>query len=84
MASEAPASVWLVRPSTYIRLPRTEGPREQLDDLDGATRDAVSHQHEGASLLDGQEVRKLNLIPAGRPDGSRGLISGPNEQITGG
>lgn len=25
------ASIWLVRPTTYLRLPRAEGPRKQLD-----------------------------------------------------
>ena len=75
------ASIWLVRPSTYLRLPRTEGPRAQLDDLDGATRDAEWHEHEGVWLLDASGVRKLNVLPNGRPEGSRGLFSGPIEQI---
>jgi len=77
------ASIWLVRPSSYLRLPRTEGPRQQLDDLDGATRDAEWHEHEGAWLLDGNGVCKLNVLPAGRPAGSCGLISGPIEQMAG-
>jgi hypothetical protein len=77
------ASVWLVRRATYLRLPRTERARTQLVDLDGATRDAEWHAHEGAWLLDGYGVRKLNLLPAGRPEDSRGLFSGPIEQISG-
>lgn len=77
------ASNWFVRPSTYLRLPRTEGRREQLHDLDGATRDAVWHAHNGAWLLYEQGVPKLNVLPTGRPEGSQGLISGPIEQITG-
>jgi hypothetical protein len=77
------ASIWLVRPSTYLRLPRAEGPRAQLDDLDGATRDAVWHGHEGVWLLDASGVRKLNVLPNGRPEGSRGLFSGPIEHMSG-
>lgn len=46
------ASTWLFRPSTYLRLPRTEGPRPPIDDIDGATRDAVWHEHEGVCLVD--------------------------------
>jgi hypothetical protein len=46
------ASIWLIRPSTYLRLPRAEVPRPPIDDIDGATRDAVWHEHEGAWLLD--------------------------------
>lgn len=77
------ASIWLVRPATYLRLPRTERAREQLVDLDGATRDAEWHAHEGAWLLDSYGARKLNVLPAGRPEDSRGLFSGPIEQISG-
>ena len=77
------ASIWLVRPTTYLRLPRTEGPRAPLDDIDGATRDAVWHEHEGAWLLDVYGVLKLNVLPAGRSDGSHGLHSGPIEEIAG-
>ena len=77
------ASVWLVRPSTYLRLPRTEGPRAQIYDTDGAARDGVWHQHEGVWLLEGDGVRMLNVLPAGRPPGSRGLFSGPIERVAG-
>jgi hypothetical protein len=62
------ASIWLVRPSTYLRLTRAEGPRAQLDDVDGATRDAEWHGREGVWLLDASGVRKLNVLPNGRPE----------------
>lgn len=77
------ASVWLVRPRSYLRLPRGEHPREPLDDLDGATRDAEWHNHEGAWLIDDDGVHKLNVLPAGRLPGARGLISGPVQEMKG-
>lgn len=74
------ASIWLIRPSTYLRLPRAAVPRPPIDDIDGATRDAVWHEHEGAWLLDSYGIRKLNVLPASRPVGSRGLFSGPSSR----
>jgi hypothetical protein len=77
------SSIWLVRPDTYLRLPRNEGPRRQIDDLDGAARDAEWHEHEGVWVLAHGEVMKLRILPAGRPTGSSGLITGPVVQMTG-
>jgi hypothetical protein len=46
------ASIWLERPDIYMRLPRIEGPRVQIEDLDGAARDAEWHEYEGVLVLD--------------------------------
>lgn len=76
------ASVWLVRSSTYLRMPRDGKWRPRIEDLDGATRDAVWHDHEGAWLVLAGGVLKLNILPANRPEGSVGLMSGPIEEIS--
>lgn len=75
------SSIWFVRQSTYLRLPRDGVPRAPLEDLDGATRDGGWHQHSGVWLVILSGVLKLNILPAGRPDGSIGLLSGPVDQI---
>jgi hypothetical protein len=78
------ASVWIVRPEDYLRLPRNEAPREAIEDLDGATRDAMWHRHDGVWLLEDIDVLRLNVLPSGRPEGSRGIYTGPIEQMAGG
>ena len=77
------ASVWIVRPATYLRLPRAEAPRSPIDDLDGASADGRWHDHDGAWFVEQLGCRKLQLLPSGRPPGSRGLISGPIEEVQG-
>ncbi len=78
------ASIWLVRPGHYLRLPRVEGPRPPTADLDGALGDAAWHSHEGVWLVTFPVCRKLRVLPAGRDPGSVGLLSSPVHEISGG
>jgi len=67
------ASVWLIRPAAYLRLPRREGPRSVLSP---SLADAVWHPHVGVwRIVDGDLVR-YRLLPARRHPGSVGVVTG--------
>lgn len=76
-----PASVWLIRPHAYARFPRhAEQPRSVPSE---ALTDGDWHEHVGAwwfiDPLDG--VVHIRLLPAGRPQGARGVATGAVEIV---
>lgn len=76
-------SIWLIRPHTYLRLPRTEAPRPPTPDIDGATLDARWHPHKGIWLHQVHDNRWLRILPTGRPPHADGITTGLIETITG-
>ena len=77
------ASLWLVRATRYLRLPRAECPRPRIADLDGGTADAMWHEHEGVWRQCGPDGTRLRILPAGRPPGARSVLTGVVEHLTG-
>ena len=77
------ASVWIVQPSRYLRLPRSEAPRPPIDDLDGATTDALWHEHRGVWQQRDWDGHRLRIVPIGRPADAYGIITGTIEHIVG-
>lgn len=76
-------SVWLVRPFTYHRTPRTEAPRPETLSIDGKLKDATWHQHDGVWLhVENDGGWRVRILPAGRPEGSVGVLSGLIEAIS--
>lgn len=77
-------SIWLVRPETYLRMPRVEGDRPETLSIDGKLADNVWHEHVGAWILDsvGNGGWVLRILPAGRPAGSYGTLSSLIESVT--
>lgn len=76
-----PSSIWLIRPAVYVRLPRhAEQPRSVPSE---ALTDGDWHEHVGAwwfiDPLDG--LVHIRLLPAGRPDGARGIHTGVVEIV---
>lgn len=76
-----PSSIWLIRPTAYARLPRhAEQPRSAPSE---ALTDGDWHDHVGAwwfvDPLDG--LVHIRLLPAGRPDGARGIHTGVVESV---
>jgi len=73
---ETEASVRLIGPNRYMRLPKSEAPRRRSLALDEALDDAVWHPHRGVFLeeLDGE--CRLRIFPTWRPDLSRGIFTG--------
>lgn len=67
-------SVWLVRADAYCRLPRAEAPRPASST---ALIDGIWHAHEGAWLVTDDALGPcLRLLPAGRPHGASGILTG--------
>lgn len=77
------ASVWLVRPSRDLRLPRVEGPRPPIPDLGGATADAVWHEHQGVWQQQDRDGFRLRILLADRSAGAYGVTTGTIEHIAG-
>lgn len=77
-------SIWLVRPDTYIRMPRVEGDRPETLSLDGKLMDNIWHEHIGAWIIDsvGTGGWVLRVLPSGRPEGSYGLLSSLVESVS--
>mgnify|MGYP005609898941 CR=1 FL=1 len=77
-------SIWLVRPETYIRMPRVEGDRPETLSIDGKLADNVWHEQGGAWILDsvGNGGWVLRVLPSRRPAGSYGLLSSLIESVT--
>lgn len=73
------ASVWLIRPTTYQRLPRREGPRAVCT---AALADAVWHAHEGVWHLDDVHGTRYRILPTGRRPGSVGVVTGDVQAAT--
>lgn len=67
------ASVWLVRPDSYCRMPRSEGPRAVSSP---ALTDGTWHAHVGAFLVSGAQGSWLRLMPPGRDPGASGVETG--------
>ena len=74
---ETDASVWLIGPTSYCRSPRITGIRPATPSVDDALVDASWHDHVGvwAHLRDGV-VERYRILPAGRPVGSVGILTG--------
>lgn len=77
------ASVWLIRPTRYLRLSRAEAPRPPTLDVDGATEDATWHEHVGVWQQRDLGGMRLRILPAGRSDGAQGVLTGLVESLTG-
>jgi hypothetical protein len=69
------ASVWLIRPATYLRMPKTAQARGQP--RSPALTDNRWHAHEGAWIVsnDAGELW-LRIVPAGRIPGAHGIETG--------
>lgn len=69
------SSVWLLRPTSYCRLPRTEHPRAARTP---ALRDGIWHPHIGAWVENDPNypLPRVRILPAGRPPGSFGIHTG--------
>ena len=68
------ASVWLIRPEAYMRMPRDE--QRRWPPSTGALADGIWHPHRGAwRILDGDAVR-YRILPAHRSDGAFGVVTG--------
>lgn len=68
------ASVWIIRPDAYLRLPRSEAPRP----LPGSAAlvDGEWHHHVGVwKMTDSRGVR-YRILPAGRPPSATGIYTG--------
>jgi hypothetical protein len=82
---ETEASVWLIEPDRYLRLPKVERPRRQLAAcLDNALTDAQWMAHRGVHEHHdpfGLECR-LRILPAWRPGNSNGIVTGPIVAMT--
>ena len=69
-------SMWIVRPDTYCRMPLIEGAQLQEPSLDDALDDLVWHDHVGVFLVDDLDDVRLRIVPAGRPAGAFGVVTG--------
>ena len=66
---ESSASVWIVTPTQYARLPKFESPRSPLACADEALRDATWHEHRAVYLEhddDGTWLRRCPSVASGR------------------
>lgn len=70
------SSVWLVTAERYCRLPRTEAPRRVQRSEDGALYDGPWRDHVGVWTVTEGDERWLRILPAGRPQGSYGIVTG--------
>lgn len=71
------ASLWLIRPGEYFRMPLVEAPRLPALSMDGALDDHRWMPYESLSVsrIDGYGDQ-VWILPAGRPAGSQGLHTG--------
>lgn len=70
-------SIWLIRETRYLRLPRTEALRPA--GASAALADGRWHEHEGVWLSTDVFGTRLRIFPAGRPPGSLGIYTGDIE-----
>lgn len=71
------ASVWIVERGTYVRMPRSEGPRPPITDAtDGSLIDAQRHDHRGGQWEWSAQGLRLRLYPAHRPATTAGVLTG--------
>lgn len=70
-------SIWLVRPDTFVRMPKVEVEREPFVSTDGAGTDHEWRSYDQAWIVDsvGAKGWLLRVLPSGRPAGSYGLLS---------
>ena len=69
------ASVWLVRPRAYLRMPKTEQARGRPNSP--ALTDNRWHAHEGVwSVTNDAGELWLRILPAGRIPGAHGIETG--------
>jgi hypothetical protein len=68
------ASVWLVRPDRYMRLPRYEGPRPTPGSP--ALVDGTWHRHRGVWKITEQLGTRYRILPDDRPPGAVGVYTG--------
>ena len=69
------ASVWLVRPRAYLRMPKTEQARGRPDSP--ALTDNRWHTHEGVWVVSNHTGELwLRIVPAGRIPGAHGIETG--------
>lgn len=66
-------SIWLVRADSYCRMPRVEAPRRPST---AALADGTWHDHVGAWLVFDGPGLCIRLLPADRPPGSAGILTG--------
>lgn len=75
-------SIYLVRPQTYIRMPRHEESRPQPYSLDGKLKDNEWFTHDGVWVMtNDDDPWRLRILPSGRFEGARGLITSDVEAI---
>jgi hypothetical protein len=72
-------SIWLLRPDTFMRMPKVEVERAPFVSIDGAGTDHEWRPYDQAWILDsvGAQSWLLRVLPSGRPVGSYGLLSSP-------
>ena len=75
---ETNASVWVIRPGGYVRLPRNGGHRSGPDAIDSVSFvDGALIPHREAWLINDNGFGwVLQIVPSHRPEGSYGIHSG--------
>lgn len=69
-------STWTVREDKYLRSP-LGGERPALDSIDGAGKDDVWEEHQGAWVVEYLGTFRLRVLPSTRPPEFYGLRSSP-------
>lgn len=69
-------TVWMFRPGQYKRVARTD--REELESIDGKLANGEWFPYERLwAGVDSTGDLRIRVLPAGRPPGSKGVVSGP-------
>lgn len=68
------ASVWILRPDRYMRLPRDERPRQPPST--GILADGIWHPHRGVWRVTHNRGVYYRIVPADRPADARGVHTG--------
>lgn len=73
------SSLWLLRPNAggqYLRMPLAETSRPEHQTPDGALDDLRWLRYREARLVRSPVGDRLRIVPADRPEGSKGVITG--------